>query len=522
MKQRTFSLLFKFTFIFGIFTLITIALNSLATYASQIKAYEKQCEQNIRNIGGYLERLIVEQGDSFQFYQDYYMAHYAEIDIPYDFAEYKTALSAFEELYVKEFEDEEEVRLPFTSFSEELQKAYFVFMHEYWLLKFEEVRDAFHLPYTYYLVPKEKEFKMVYMIDGERSHKGSDGQKAESGDTLYLGDEYYNDPKVYTVEWDAWFTGKKPEGYQVWNNAWGHTYAYYTPVVINGKKLGLIGTEINVADVKSEILRNTLPQSIGMGFMLIVCFVLLLLLLNKKYISKIGWLENVLGEYVVQKKPEIATKIEDGVKGNDEIASLARKFAAMILEIESYMQRLFSTAQELKDTQSRADAMNELANKDALTGIRNKTAYDAEMQRLEKQLESGSAAFGIAMIDLNFLKIINDSYGHDMGNYALKKLCYIVCHVFKHSPVFRIGGDEFVVIFENVDYDNADLLIANFEAQLAVLATDTALHPWERVSAALGFARFDKTIDANVSSVFKRADKAMYVRKRQMKAVREI
>lgn len=66
------------------------------------------------------------------------------------------------------------------------------------------------------------------------------------------------------------------------------------------------------------------------------------------------------------------------------------------------------------------------------------------------------------MIDLNYLKLINDNFGHDKGNIAIKKICNIVCVTFKHSPVFRIGGDEFVVILENEDYDNIHTLIKQF------------------------------------------------------------
>ena len=99
------------------------------------------------------------------------------------------------------------------------------------------------------------------------------------------------------------------------------------------------------------------------------------------------------------------------------------------------------------------------------------------------------------MVDLNFLKRINDTYGHEQGNIAIKKLCYIVCHVFEHSPVFRIGGDEFVIILENDDYKNIESLIKEFN--------DNA------------------SIDSSAANVFKRADKAMYNRKREMKAIRE-
>ena len=55
-------------------------------------------------------------------------------------------------------------------------------------------------------------------------------------------------------------------------------------------------------------------------------------------------------------------------------------------------------------------------------------------------------------IDLNNLKTINDTYGHDKGNIAIMKLANMICEVFSKSPVFRIGGDEFAVILFKKDY----------------------------------------------------------------------
>jgi diguanylate cyclase (GGDEF)-like protein len=125
------------------------------------------------------------------------------------------------------------------------------------------------------------------------------------------------------------------------------------------------------------------------------------------------------------------------------------------------------------------------------------------------------------MIDLNFLKKINDTYGHEQGNYAIKKLCHIVCDIFEHSPVFRIGGDEFVVILKGADYRNIENLLIEFNMKISEFSSDETLEPWERVSAAIGIALYDKDIDANVTNVFRRADQKMYDCKKAMKATRE-
>ncbi|MBP3279439.1 MAG: GGDEF domain-containing protein, partial [Butyrivibrio sp.] len=155
------------------------------------------------------------------------------------------------------------------------------------------------------------------------------------------------------------------------------------------------------------------------------------------------------------------------------------------------------------------------------TGVWNRRAYEEEIQMLEEELSEGLNEFGIAMIDLNFLKKINDTYGHENGNITIRKLSGLICDIFKRSQVFRIGGDEFVVILKNKDYKKIDKRIENFNYQLWQISEDSSLKPWEKISAAIGYAKFDKDLDKTVNDVFKRADRAMYDRKVAMKANRD-
>ena len=86
-----------------------------------------------------------------------------------------------------------------------------------------------------------------------------------------------------------------------------------------------------------------------------------------------------------------------------------------------------------------------------------------------------------------------------------------------HSPVFRIGGDEFVVVLKGSDFSIVYSLIANFKHELFMLEKNESLQPWEKISAAIGFAEYDKSKDKNVADVFKRADQKMYEDKKEMK-----
>jgi diguanylate cyclase (GGDEF)-like protein len=121
---------------------------------------------------------------------------------------------------------------------------------------------------------------------------------------------------------------------------------------------------------------------------------------------------------------------------------------------------------------------------------------------------------------MNDLKTINDTYGHEKGDVSIKNLCQYICRVFKHSPVFRVGGDEFIVVLEHTDFMDRKVLIETLREEFRKSTDDATLEPWEKVSAAVGYAVYDPETDSNANSVLKRADAAMYGNKRQFKDAR--
>lgn len=182
---------------------------------------------------------------------------------------------------------------------------------------------------------------------------------------------------------------------------------------------------------------------------------------------------------------------------NDEVGILTKSFAVTASSLKEYIS-----------------SMHNRAYTDSLTGVKNKAAYEAALQRLSQQMNEGYSDFGLLMLDVNDLKQINDQYGHDHGDSYLRNCCLLVCHVFDHSPVYRIGGDEFVVILEHDDYNRRDDLLDELDGRIEQCATRE--HPWQRVSLAKGLALCEEG-DATPEEVFHRADQAMYEEKRRMK-----
>lgn len=530
--KSTSTLGFKLVVLFMIFLLLILGGCGLVTYMNQMSIYRDQCETDVRNVGEYLEDLIQMDGKDFARYQKYYLGHFHEVNIPIDADEYVTYQKDFEKAFKKYHPGKTlDADIDFEDLNENVQRAYFKYRHLYWLLTFEKAREDFDLPYTYYLVPDSETHNVIYMIDGERTsrakhlkileespeYKPFDHPQGDEEEYMYLSDEYHNDRDKYAVEWDTWETGKEQDGFQIWKNQWGDTYAYYVPVIINGEKIGLVGTEVEIAKVNKGILQNTVRQFLVVGLILLIGMLILVLFINRSYIRRIAELEANVQLFARTKDASVADKIREGLRGENEITSLSRQVAQMIDEIRNYITSLGVVNEQLDQANVNVARMSELALTDGLTGIRNMTAYQQEMDWMEEKLEKEPMEFAIAMVDLNDLKKINDTYGHEKGNKTIISLSKIICDMFQHSKVYRIGGDEFAAILLNEDYRNRDALVEEFCSLFERMRADENLQSWERISAAIGMAVYDPEEDSRVNDVFRRADVLMYENKKRMK-----
>lgn len=188
-------------------------------------------------------------------------------------------------------------------------------------------------------------------------------------------------------------------------------------------------------------------------------------------------------------------------KGRDEVGLLTGTFKRMAEHMKAHINDL-----------------NRRANVDALTSVRNRGAFTAYVEEMQKNLQAApeNAEFAVGMFDCNDLKTINDTYGHEKGDIFLKTATRVICKVFQHSPVFRIGGDEFAVILRNDDFWNREELVRKFEEDSAAISA-AAENPWEKVSVSMGIAVYDPQTDHCVNDTVRRADKVMYINKKAQK-----
>lgn len=160
-----------------------------------------------------------------------------------------------------------------------------------------------------------------------------------------------------------------------------------------------------------------------------------------------------------------------------------------------------------------------LSQTDPLTHVKNRTAYNQKEKEYDSLIanDGSSLCFSIGVFDINNLKTINDTYGHEKGDAYIQNSCQFLCDAYKHSPVYRIGGDEFAVIFTGHDRENQyKILETMYDEMRKINDTEELLE--RKISLAGGISEYDSMTDKCFADVFKRADAIMYEKKAEMKA----
>ena len=163
-----------------------------------------------------------------------------------------------------------------------------------------------------------------------------------------------------------------------------------------------------------------------------------------------------------------------------------------------------------KEHQEKLRAAESKAATDPLTGIKNRLAYEHYERNLNEQIRTDhNINFAIVIADVNDLKSVNDNIGHSAGDECIRNACKRICQTFKHSPVFRIGGDEFAVLLQGADYEDREHLLSEIRENPTPEVPGSSL--------AVGMAEFIPGKDESVLAVFTHADRLMYQQKSKMK-----
>ena len=310
------------------------------------------------------------------------------------------------------------------------------------------------------------------------------------------------------------------------NSEWGWLCSAYAPVYDSkGNLVCHIGCDVSMDDVMRNRRRSLLFDLLGS-----TVFTLIVMLLAIRYTRRtvIRPLDEITDKMTLFAPApgsdyEMAGVIDIDLKNNDEIGDIYNAIRSMQKNIVDYVNDLIEVRKEkelaendIKQKDKQIGILSKDAYRDALTHVGSKIAYTKKLEELNGTINDFGTEFAIVMVDVNFLKMINDKYGHASGDEYLMGCCKVICQIYKHSPVYRIGGDEFVAILTGEDYENRHERIKVLRETFDSSYNNTDAEPHLRYSAASGMSEYTRG-DDNAEKVFERADKEMYEEKARFK-----
>ncbi len=190
-------------------------------------------------------------------------------------------------------------------------------------------------------------------------------------------------------------------------------------------------------------------------------------------------------------------------------------FLGLFIDITD-IKKSHSLEKENSTLQTQITALIGQNSKDEMTGCLSKSAYSAREKELQLAIHDKVVnPFAIVSVDINGLKVINDSFGHEKGDIYLRNCVKTLTDVFGCNNVYRTGGDEFVVVLVGVNYTKRDSLYRKISNKIEKASEQQ--RPEDRVSLAIGMAEYIREVDTTVRHVYEKADEAMYANKRKIK-----
>ena len=320
------------------------------------------------------------------------------------------------------------------------------------------------------------EGNFVFLIDPDPEEPGAFGEHIVYTEALYQAS--LGTPNVDKVPFE---------------DKWGRFYSAYSPVFDSeGRVAGIVGVDFSAdwyEEQASHQLKTTMLIS-GISLLFASFMIALVAARARRRFHQMINAMNVVSDGIETLVHEVSpgiemnlSKEETGGLYKDEINELGDK-------IQSLENRL---SEQISFVRSQAYV-------DGLTGLGNRTAYEDRVKQLDDEIRHQTASFSVALFDMNGLKEINDRRGHTQGDHAIAALAAALKQVFTDEKLYRIGGDEFLVIFDSAP--------ADIQAQLEEI--DRLLKQNAGVTAASGYAAFAPGSDTSYREVFMRADNAMY------------
>ena len=164
-----------------------------------------------------------------------------------------------------------------------------------------------------------------------------------------------------------------------------------------------------------------------------------------------------------------------------------------------------STSRDISDRITLEQELKQLATQDALTGIYNRYKINAKIEEEIKRADRYEESFGLVMFDIDHFKKVNDSYGHDVGDYVLQELSHIILSNIRETDSFgRWGGEEFMLLLPHTPKEE----ITQIAEKLRKKVQEHLFKHVKQITISIGATLYKK--DEGISKLIKRVDIALY------------
>jgi diguanylate cyclase (GGDEF)-like protein len=160
----------------------------------------------------------------------------------------------------------------------------------------------------------------------------------------------------------------------------------------------------------------------------------------------------------------------------------------------------------------------ELAQRDPLTGTKNRRVFDEHLELLWQQAVVNGRSLAILLVDIDHFKAYNDFYGHQAGDKALRQVAQTIQKSVRRplDILTRYGGEEFAALLYDVDGDEAREIAERIRVTVGELNIEhRASRPFSRVTISIGVAAIVPTTQRNPNGALQLADQALYAAKVQ-------
>ncbi|MBR5896521.1 MAG: diguanylate cyclase [Lachnospiraceae bacterium] len=345
-----------------------------------------------------------------------------------------------------------------------------------------------------------------------------------------LEDEYTEEPNQVSIDWvgstyvalepfasliEELLTSKEPIFETAFDEEDGYLLSYAKPILdADGNYVASACVDFSLEEMHKQNIEFALLLALILAVVGAVVLFLLTRFLTRMITRPLLSITGAVSEFQYDTEDDVRGNLETlkslDIKSDNEIGVLYQSLLTAEEDSLYFMSNFNKAKDEIDEKNTKINELGTMALRDSMTNVGNKAAYTQRISDLKDDEE-----YGIVLMDANNLKMINDTYGHEAGDNYIKGCCKILCDTFSHSPVFRIGGDEFAVILKGRDYENRHTLVNNMKAILNKIWLDKESDPINRYSCAIGMA--DSTTCSTTRETIKTADEAMYEDKKLFK-----